>query len=95
MAPHTSRIVSKISLNMVLPPIGFHLTLPYLVVDVNTTNKKNGGRKEYVVQALIDSNPGESAIEYSIKAGEQLAAERTYKKLVEEGVIRPSTNRRG
>ena len=61
--------------------------ISFEVVDVNTTNKKNGGRKEYVVQALIGGNPGESAIEYSIKAGEQLAAERTYKKLVEEGVI--------
>lgn len=48
-------------------------------------------RKEYDVRVKIDGEPAEHAIEYSIKAAEQLAAEKTYKKLQEEGVIPPHT----
>ena len=57
------------------------------VLRVINPSKKNGGRKEYEVRTMIDDQPGESAIEYSIKAAEQLAAEKTYKKLVESGTI--------
>ena len=57
------------------------------VVNTINPNKKNSNRKEYEVRTLIDNKPGESAIEYSIKAAEQLAAEKTFKKLVEEGRI--------
>ncbi len=61
------------------------------VESVKTPDKKNGGRKEYEIRAMIGNEPGESAIEYSIKAAEQLAAEKTYKKLVESGRISPSS----
>ena len=49
------------------------------------------GRRQYDVRVKIDGTPAEHAIEYSIKAAEQLAAEKTYKKLQEEGVIPPHT----
>ena len=40
--------------------------------------------KQYEVQVLIDGNPKESAIDNSIKAAEQLAAEKTYKNMFSE-----------
>ena len=40
--------------------------------------------KQYEVQVLIDGNPKESAIDNSIKAAEQLAAEKTYKSMFSE-----------
>lgn len=40
------------------------------------------GRKEYECRVNIDGQPQQSAIEYTIKAAEQLAAEKTYKALV-------------
>lgn len=57
------------------------------VVRVMYEGKKNASRKEYETRVLLDGEPYESAIEYSIKAAEQLAAEKTYKKLVEIGRI--------
>lgn len=57
------------------------------VVRVMYEGKKNASRKEYEIRVLLDGEPYESAIEYSIKAAEQLAAEKTYKKLVETGRI--------
>ena len=54
--------------------------------------KKNASRKEYEVQVMVDDEPAEKAIEFSIKAAEQLAAEKTYKKLVEKGIIVKSDN---
>lgn len=57
------------------------------VVNVMYQGKKNANRKEYEIRAMLGDEPGETAIEYSIKAAEQLAAEKTYKKLVEEGRI--------
>ena len=42
----------------------------------------DGGRKEYECRVNIDSQPQQSAIGYTIKAAEQLAAEKTYKALV-------------
>jgi len=44
-------------------------------------------RRQYDVRVKIDGEPAEHAIEYSIKAAEQLAAEKTYKKLQEQGII--------
>ncbi|MBR5092521.1 MAG: ribonuclease III [Bacteroidales bacterium] len=41
-----------------------------------------GGRKEYECRVNIDGHPQQSAIDYTIKAAEQLAAEKTYKALV-------------
>lgn len=46
-------------------------------------------RRQYDVRVKIDGQPAEHAIEYSIKAAEQLAAEKTYKKLQQEGIIPP------
>jgi ribonuclease-3 len=46
-------------------------------------------RRQYDVRVKIDGEPAEHAIEYSIKAAEQLAAEKTYKKLQQEGIIPP------
>jgi len=48
-------------------------------------------RRQYDVRVKIDGEPAEHAIDYSIKASEQLAAEKTYKKFQEEGVIPPHT----
>ena len=59
----------------------------YEVTKVQYQGKKNASRREYEVQVSIDGQPAERAIEYSIKAAEQLAAEKSYKKLVEEGKI--------
>ncbi len=42
-----------------------------------------GTRKQYESRVIIDNVPCESAIEFSIKAAEQLAAEKTYKKMFE------------
>lgn len=49
--------------------------------------KGGSNRREYFVRVSIDGNPAEGATEYSIKAAEQLAAEKTYKKMVEDGRI--------
>ncbi len=40
------------------------------------------GRREYECRVNIDGQPQQSAIEYTIKAAEQLAAEKTYKALM-------------
>ena len=42
-----------------------------------------GYRRQYEARVVIDGEPCESAIDFSIKAAEQLAAEKTYKKIVE------------
>ena len=44
-------------------------------------------RKEYECRVNLDGEPQQSAIEYSIKAAEQLAAEKAYKALEASGVI--------
>ena len=49
-------------------------------------------RRQYDVRVKIDDTAAEHAIEYSIKAAEQLAAEKTYKKYQEEGIIPPHTD---
>lgn len=44
-------------------------------------------RRQYDVRITVDGQPAEHAIEYSIKAAEQLASEKTYKKFQEQGII--------
>ena len=57
----------------------------------HVTYQGKESRRQYDVRVKIDGTPAEHAIEYSIKAAEQLAAEKTYKKLQEQGVIPPHT----
>lgn len=57
---------------------------------VNVTYQGHGSRRQYESRVLIDGEPQQSAIEFSIKAAEQLAAEKTYKHLQAEGIIPPS-----
>lgn len=47
----------------------------------------HAGRREYECRVDIDGEPQQSAIEYTIKAAEQLAAEKTYKALLQAGAI--------
>ena len=49
-------------------------------------------RRQYDVRVKVDGAPYEHAIEFSIKAAEQLAAEKTYKKLQQQGLIPPHTD---
>ena len=58
---------------------------------VRTFVQGHAGRKQYESLVSIDGLPQKSAVEFSIKAAEQLAAEKTYKALVEQGVIAPSS----
>lgn len=44
-------------------------------------------RKQYKVQVFIEEEPQEIGIDFSIKSAEQLAAEKTYKSLQEQGII--------
>lgn len=46
-----------------------------------------GHRKQYNTAVFIDNIQQESAVEFSIKASEQLASEKTYKRLEEHGII--------
>ena len=64
----------------------------FQVLHVTYQGKQNASRREYEVQVLLDGEPTSTAIEFSIKAAEQLAAEKTYKKLVEEGRIVKTEN---
>ncbi len=57
---------------------------------VNTAQGSRSRRREYECQVLIDGEPQMSAIDYSIKAAEQLAAEKTYKDLKSKGLVNPS-----
>ena len=57
--------------------------ISYQVIDVNEDNK----RKQYKVQIFIDSFPQETAVDFSIKAAEQAASEKTYKRLADCGII--------
>ncbi len=43
-------------------------------------------RKQYNVQVKVSDVPIATAIDYSIKSAEQLAAEKSYKKIIKEGV---------
>ncbi len=57
--------------------------ISYQVADIIEIDR----RKQYKIQIYIDSFPQETAIEFSIKAAEQLASEKTYKRLQEHGFI--------
>ena len=54
---------------------------------VKTIAQNHANRRQYESLVSIDGVPQKSAVDYSIKAAEQLAAEKTYKYLVEQGVI--------
>lgn len=47
----------------------------------------HASRRQYESLVRIDGEPQQSAVEFSIKAAEQLAAEKTYKSLMAKGVI--------
>lgn len=57
---------------------------------VQTIAQAHANRRQYESLVSIDGIPQKSGVEYSIKAAEQLAAEKTYKALVEQGVISSS-----
>ena len=54
---------------------------------MRTITQGHNSRREYECRVNLDGQPQQSAIEYSIKAAEQLAAEKTYKALVADGTI--------
>lgn len=54
---------------------------------VHSFVRNNSSRREYECRVNIDGEPKQSAIEYTIKAAEQLAAEKTYKALQEAGEL--------
>jgi dsRNA-specific ribonuclease len=47
----------------------------------------HGGRRQYESRVSIDGEAQQSAIDFSIKASEQAAAEKTYKDLEAHGKI--------
>ena len=49
---------------------------------VRSVVRGQSGRREYECRVNIDGQPQQSAVEYTIKAAEQLAAEKTYKTLM-------------
>lgn len=55
---------------------------------IRTYMRDRNSRKEYECRVNIDGQPQQSAIEFTIKAAEQLAAEKTYKALEASGVIK-------
>ncbi len=55
---------------------------------VRSMVRDRSGRREYECRVNIDGAPQQSAIEYTIKAAEQLAAEKTYKALDEAGMVK-------
>ena len=52
---------------------------------VRTLNRDREGRREYECRVNVDGKPRESAIGYTIKSAEQLAAEKTYKAIMADG----------
>lgn len=67
-----------------------HKKITYEVQHVMHQGKES--RRQYEVCVHIDGEAAEHAIEFSIKAAEQLASEKTYKKLQQDGVIPPHTD---
>ena len=59
---------------------------------VNVFYQGHNSRRQYEIKVVIDDVSYESAIDYSIKAAEQLAAEKSYKKLQSAGIIVPIQN---
>jgi len=62
-----------------------HRKISFEVVAARYCNNKS--RKEYECRVNIDGEPQQTGIDYTIKAAEQLAAEKTYKALEASGVI--------
>lgn len=60
---------------------------------VRAFNQGHDSRRHYEVQVLIDGEPHQKALDFSIKAAEQLAAEKTYKALQESGMLQPVTDK--
>lgn len=54
---------------------------------VRSFTQGHNSRREYECRVNLDGQAQQSAIEFSIKAAEQLAAEKTYKALLASGVI--------
>lgn len=66
-----------------------HKKISFEVEHVTYQGKES--RRQYDVRVKVGGEPAEHAIEFSIKAAEQLAAEKTYKKFQEQGLIPPHT----
>lgn len=66
-----------------------HKKVSFEVLRTMYSGRHGESRKEYECQVVIDGEPQEKAVEYSIKAAEQLCAEKTWKKLEEAGIIIP------
>jgi ribonuclease-3 len=62
-----------------------HMKVTFEVI--HTSVQGHSGRKQYESLVSIDGEPQKSAVEFSIKAAEQLAAEKTYKDLEAHGKI--------
>lgn len=58
---------------------------------VRSVVRGQSGRREYECRVNIDGKPQQSAVEYTIKAAEQLAAEKTYKTLMQSVGSKPKT----
>lgn len=58
---------------------------------VRSVVRGQSGRREYECRVNIDGKPQQSAVEYTIKAAEQLAAEKTYKTLMQSVGSEPRT----
>ncbi|MDY5969306.1 MAG: ribonuclease III domain-containing protein [Bacteroidales bacterium] len=65
-----------------------HRKISYEIVRSFYQGKAGESRKSYECQVLLDDVPQKKAINFSIKAAEQLAAEMTYKDLKEQGIIK-------
>ncbi|MBR3783456.1 MAG: ribonuclease III [Bacteroidales bacterium] len=57
---------------------------------VRSTVRGRSGRKEYECCVSIAGKPQQSAVEYTVKAAEQLAAEKTYKAMEAAGKTKPA-----
>lgn len=55
---------------------------------VSTRMRDKNSRKEYECRVNLDGEPQQSGIDFTIKAAEQLAAEKTYKALQASGIIK-------
>ena len=62
-----------------------HKKVTFEIVHVATTRRS--GRRQYECRVNIDGKAQQSAVEYTIKSAEQLAAEKTYKAMEESGLI--------
>ena len=68
-----------------------HCKVHFEVLEKKGIGKGSSYRIEYEVMAWLGEEQGEKAVEYSIKAAEQLAAEKTYKRLEADGRIKSAS----